>query len=117
MLPVIFQEIKIVIHGVSCQYLTLFSIQCHARSNKLKDFLIFFRKLRSLVIANLATLTVVTQWRYPDTKILRPQQDYQGVWLRHYVPVERRAANQQQLFGPIPLTNEEKRQQRGSFAG
>jgi citrate synthase len=26
----------------------------------------------------------------PDTKILRPQQDYRGVWLRRYVPLEQR---------------------------
>jgi hypothetical protein len=26
----------------------------------------------------------------PDTKIIRPQQDYRGVWLRHYVPMAER---------------------------
>jgi citrate synthase len=26
----------------------------------------------------------------PDTKIIRPQQDYKGVWLRHYTPTDRR---------------------------
>ena len=26
----------------------------------------------------------------PDTKIIRPQQDYRGVWLRHYEPVASR---------------------------
>ena len=61
----------------------------------------------------------LSHWREsladPDTKILRPQQDYQGVWLRHYVPVNRRSSNQSDLYGPIPITNETKRQQRGSF--
>ncbi|GBF91260.1 citrate synthase [Raphidocelis subcapitata] len=28
----------------------------------------------------------------PDTKIIRPQQDYRGVWLRHYEPLAARAA-------------------------
>lgn len=27
----------------------------------------------------------------PDTKIIRPQQDYRGVWLRHYAPMPARA--------------------------
>lgn len=26
----------------------------------------------------------------PDTKILRPQQDYRGVWLRHFTPISQR---------------------------
>jgi citrate synthase len=26
----------------------------------------------------------------PDTKIIRPQQDYRGVWLRHFVPMAER---------------------------
>jgi citrate synthase len=51
----------------------------------------------------------------PDTKILRPQQDYQGVWLRHYVPTNRRSPHQPTLYGPIPQSNEQKRQQRGHF--
>mmetsp|Transcript_5445 Transcript_5445/g.11587 ORF Transcript_5445/g.11587 Transcript_5445/m.11587 type:complete len:482 (-) Transcript_5445:21-1466(-) len=51
----------------------------------------------------------------PDTKILRPQQDYQGVWLRHYVPVDRRSNHQKSLFGPIPKSNEEQRQLRGTY--
>jgi len=42
-------------------------------------------------------------------------QDYQGVWLRHYVPVDRRSNHQQSLFGPIPKSNEEKRQLRGTY--
>ncbi|KAI8476900.1 MAG: citrate synthase [Monoraphidium minutum] len=28
----------------------------------------------------------------PDTKIIRPQQDYRGVWLRHYAPLSVRAS-------------------------
>lgn len=28
----------------------------------------------------------------PDTKIIRPQQDYRGVWLRHYADLPARAA-------------------------
>ena len=51
----------------------------------------------------------------PDTKILRPQQDYQGVWLRHYVPVNRRDNGQKDLYGPIPQSNEAKRQLRGTL--
>jgi citrate synthase len=37
----------------------------------------------------------------PDTKILRPQQDYRGVWLRHYdtQPGDRTAGHDQ----PAPL--------------
>jgi len=27
----------------------------------------------------------------PDTKIIRPQQDYRGVWLRHYDPIDKRS--------------------------
>lgn len=27
----------------------------------------------------------------PDTKILRPQQDYRGVWLRHFAPMNQRS--------------------------
>lgn len=26
----------------------------------------------------------------PDTKIMRPQQDYRGVWLRHYQGLDQR---------------------------
>mmetsp|Transcript_19606 Transcript_19606/g.41340 ORF Transcript_19606/g.41340 Transcript_19606/m.41340 type:complete len:352 (+) Transcript_19606:232-1287(+) len=51
----------------------------------------------------------------PDTKILRPQQDYQGVWLRHYVPLNKRSSSQSQLFGPVPVTNEKKRQLQGTY--
>lgn len=28
----------------------------------------------------------------PDTKIIRPQQDYRGVWLRHFEAIDRRSA-------------------------
>ena len=51
----------------------------------------------------------------PDGKILRPQQDYQGVWLRHYVPLGRRSAGQKTLFGPIPQSNETRRKLQGTF--
>lgn len=50
----------------------------------------------------------------PDTKILRPQQDYQGVWLRHYAPVNRRP--QAAVTPSVPQSNEQKRQLRGTFA-
>lgn len=32
----------------------------------------------------------------PDTKIIRPQQDYKGVWLRHYSEVSGRTAEGEQ---------------------
>ncbi len=35
----------------------------------------------------------------PDTKIIRPQQDYRGVWLRHYEDVDKRSAEGESL-GP-----------------
>jgi citrate synthase len=28
----------------------------------------------------------------PDTKIIRPQQDYRGVWLRDYTPIDSRTS-------------------------
>lgn len=32
----------------------------------------------------------------PDTKIIRPQQDYKGVWFRHFTPMAQREAEQAQ---------------------
>jgi citrate synthase len=36
----------------------------------------------------------------PDTKIIRPQQDYRGVWLRHFVPMEQRGGGTGGLPSP-----------------
>jgi citrate synthase len=36
----------------------------------------------------------------PDTKILRPQQDYKGVWLRHYGDAAAAAPGKD---APVPL--------------
>ena len=59
----------------------------------------------------------------PDTKILRPQQDYQGVWLRHLLPNGSGRGGhgvgvggaKDATFGPVPVSNAEKRKQRGSY--
>lgn len=44
----------------------------------------------------------------PDTKILRPQQDYRGVWLRHYdSPNQRTAVTKpaEEQLTPLPPSN------------
>jgi citrate synthase len=37
----------------------------------------------------------------PDTKIIRPQQDYRGVWLRHYVPLSERVTSAPKAGKPM----------------
>eukprot|EP00199_Chlamydomonas_sp_CCMP681_P000765 CAMPEP_0119106864 /NCGR_PEP_ID=MMETSP1180-20130426/6568_1 /TAXON_ID=3052 ORGANISM="Chlamydomonas cf sp, Strain CCMP681" /NCGR_SAMPLE_ID=MMETSP1180 /ASSEMBLY_ACC=CAM_ASM_000741 /LENGTH=503 /DNA_ID=CAMNT_0007092261 /DNA_START=121 /DNA_END=1632 /DNA_ORIENTATION=+ len=44
----------------------------------------------------------------PDTKILRPQQDYRGVWLRHFEPIEQRkpaTGDEADTLVPLPASN------------
>ncbi|EEE56613.1 hypothetical protein OsJ_05993 [Oryza sativa Japonica Group] len=51
----------------------------------------------------------------PDTKIMRPQQVYTGVWLRHYTPVrERVPASQGEQLGQIATSNATRRRRAGS---
>ncbi|KAG8070204.1 hypothetical protein GUJ93_ZPchr0006g43088 [Zizania palustris] len=51
----------------------------------------------------------------PDTKIMRPQQVYTGVWLRHYTPVrERVPASQSEQLGQIATSNATRRRRAGS---
>eukprot|EP00879_Flechtneria_rotunda_P001354 GHRR01001504.1.p1 GENE.GHRR01001504.1~~GHRR01001504.1.p1 ORF type:complete len:374 (+),score=124.68 GHRR01001504.1:84-1124(+) len=38
----------------------------------------------------------------PDTKIIRPQQDYRGVWLRHYQPLQQRQQGAAEAAGTKP---------------
>ncbi len=52
----------------------------------------------------------------PDTKILRPQQDYRGVWLRHYesgASASSSAPNSSAGPVPIPASNAYKRRVAG----
>lgn len=38
-----------------------------------------------------------------ETKIVRPQQDYCGEWIRQYAPIEARTAgNDEEDLGPVP---------------
>ncbi|VAI37378.1 unnamed protein product [Triticum turgidum subsp. durum] len=51
----------------------------------------------------------------PDNKIMRPQQVYTGVWLRHYTPVrERVTSNQGEELGQIATSNATRRRRAGS---
>jgi len=51
----------------------------------------------------------------PDTKIMRPQQVYTGIWLRHYTPVrERVPPNQSEELGQIATSNATRRRRAGS---
>jgi len=55
----------------------------------------------------------------PDTKIIRPQQDYKGVWFRHFTPLGQRAEEQQRQQGadtlaPLPPSNAYQRRTAGS---
>lgn len=51
----------------------------------------------------------------PDNKIMRPQQVYTGVWLRHYTPVrERVTSNQDEELGQIATSNATRRRRAGS---
>lgn len=51
----------------------------------------------------------------PDTKIIRPQQDYRGVWLRDFVPVQDRPEikDSQKKLGPVPPSNAYVRRSAG----
>ncbi|ERN09354.1 citrate synthase, glyoxysomal [Amborella trichopoda] len=51
----------------------------------------------------------------PDTKIMRPQQVYTGVWLRHYMPLkERLAASEADRLGQVSISNATRRRLAGS---
>lgn len=51
----------------------------------------------------------------PDTKIMRPQQWYQGEWLRHYSPSSNRiVAENTEKVGKISVSNATKRRQAGA---
>ncbi|KAJ0986455.1 hypothetical protein J5N97_004811 [Dioscorea zingiberensis] len=51
----------------------------------------------------------------PDTKIMRPQEVYTGVWLRHYTPVQERVlATQADRLGPVSVSNASRRRLAGS---
>ncbi|CAM8880235.1 hypothetical protein QQ045_021055 [Rhodiola kirilowii] len=53
----------------------------------------------------------------PDTKIMRPQQVYTGVWLRHYAPVtERLAAESGENHAQVSVSNATKRRLAGTRA-
>jgi citrate synthase len=51
----------------------------------------------------------------PDTKIMRPQQWYQGEWLRHYSPSSNRiVAENAEKLSKISVSNATKRRQAGA---
>ncbi|XP_020089322.1 citrate synthase, glyoxysomal [Ananas comosus] len=51
----------------------------------------------------------------PDTKIMRPQQVYTGVWLRHYTPLqERTVSNDEDKLGQVAVSNATRRRLAGS---
>lgn len=51
----------------------------------------------------------------PDTKIMRPQQVYTGVWLRHYVSLkEREMSNDSDRLGQVAVSNASRRRLAGS---
>ncbi|RLN06953.1 citrate synthase 3, peroxisomal-like [Panicum miliaceum] len=61
----------------------------------------------------------LTHWKEslddPDTKIMRPQQVYTGIWLRHYTPVRERAPpNQSEELCQIATSNATRRRRAGS---
>jgi len=49
----------------------------------------------------------------PDTKIIRPQQDYRGVWLRHYEEVVKRSAEGTDTLSKLPPSNAYQRRVAG----
>eukprot|EP00249_Psilotum_nudum_P021323 c28066_g1_i2 orf=293-1846(+) len=50
----------------------------------------------------------------PDTKIMRPQQWYTGVWLRHYTPIDNRSIqNEADKLGQISISNATRRRRAG----
>jgi citrate synthase len=51
----------------------------------------------------------------PDTKIMRPQQVYTGVWLRHYMSLkEREMSNDSDSLGQVAVSNASRRRLAGS---
>ncbi|XP_077251074.1 citrate synthase, glyoxysomal-like [Tasmannia lanceolata] len=51
----------------------------------------------------------------PDTKIMRPQQVYTGVWLRHYMPPrERMVSAEDDKLGQVSVSNASRRRLAGS---
>ncbi|CAN8254245.1 unnamed protein product [Cochlearia groenlandica] len=61
----------------------------------------------------------LSHWREslddPDTKIMRPQQAYTGVWLRHYEPVrERTLSSDSDKLGQVSISNASRRRLSGS---
>lgn len=54
----------------------------------------------------------------PDTKIMRPQQWYTGVWLRHYAPDTGRPTptTNEEKFGEISISNATRRRRAGLLA-
>lgn len=55
----------------------------------------------------------------PDTKIMRPQEDYTGEWLRHYDPLSDRRGGPQEpdasnAMGPVPPSNAYRRRIAGT---
>ncbi|CAM8954372.1 unnamed protein product [Rhodiola kirilowii] len=53
----------------------------------------------------------------PDTKIMRPQQVYTGVWLRKYAPVtERMAADSVENHAQVSVSNATRRRRAGTGA-
>ncbi|KAK1320159.1 hypothetical protein QJS10_CPA03g00781 [Acorus calamus] len=50
----------------------------------------------------------------PDTKIMRPQEVYTGVWLRHYMPLkERLVSDDADKLGQVPVSNASRRRLAG----
>jgi citrate synthase len=65
----------------------------------------------------------LSHWREslddPDTRIMRPQQAYTGVWMRHYEPVRERTLSSdsdKDKFGQVSISNASRRRLAGSSA-
>ncbi|XP_072995540.1 citrate synthase, glyoxysomal-like [Typha latifolia] len=61
----------------------------------------------------------LSHWREslddPDTKIMRPQQVYTGVWFRHYMPLkERMLSTESDKLGQVATSNATRRRLSGS---
>ncbi|OVA10387.1 Citrate synthase-like [Macleaya cordata] len=61
----------------------------------------------------------LSHWREslddPDTKIMRPQQVYTGVWLRHYMPLqERLVTSEADRLGQVSVSNATRRRLAGA---
>lgn len=53
----------------------------------------------------------------PDTKIMRPQQWYTGVWLRHYTPLNKREVSEEaDKLGQVAVSNATRRRRAGLIA-